>query len=80
MSDNGVQVILSPVFADELRSNPSLTFSGSVSEEFHSHIKGFEPTAQFTHGNDIFQDAVRVKLNQALGKSISVRGATEPTN
>ncbi|KAJ5173381.1 hypothetical protein N7492_005974 [Penicillium capsulatum] len=66
-SDNGVRTVLSPAFANEIRSNPALSFSGAVSEEFHAHIKGFEPFAQFAHTADIFRDAVRIKLNQALG-------------
>lgn len=46
---------------------PSLSFSNVLAKEFHANIAGFAPFAQFTTTANIFQDAVRMKLTQALG-------------
>lgn len=39
-----------------------------MASEFHSNIPGFKPFALFTTSANIFQDAVRMKLTQALGE------------
>ncbi|KAJ5104702.1 hypothetical protein NUU61_002049 [Penicillium alfredii] len=64
--DNGYRTVLSPKYADEIRSHPALSFSNAIRQEFHGNIKGFEPFKQFSVGNEVFQDAVRMKLTQAL--------------
>jgi hypothetical protein len=58
---------LSPKYANEIRSHPALSFGKAVAKEFHTYIPGFEPFKQTSSSENIFQDAVRMKLTQALG-------------
>ncbi|KAF9889504.1 hypothetical protein FE257_007214 [Aspergillus nanangensis] len=67
ISDNGPKLALSPKYANEIRSHAALSFGGSIAREFHSNIRGFEPFKQGTTGDEIFQDAVRMRLTQSLG-------------
>ncbi|KAL3447881.1 cytochrome P450 [Aspergillus insuetus] len=53
-SDNGIKVVLAPKYADELRSDPALSFGGAVEREFHAYIRGFEPFKQGTSSDNIF--------------------------
>lgn len=68
ISDNGEKTVLAPKYANEICRLPSLSFSKIMGSEFHAHIAGFTPFAQFSTGTEIFQDAVRMKLTQALGE------------
>ena len=68
LSDNGYKTILSPKFANEVARLPTLSFNKMLSIDFHAHIAGFSPFAQFEKGATIFQDGVRMKLTQALGR------------
>lgn len=61
LSDNGYRTILSPKFANEIARLPTLRFDKMLSIDFHAHIAGFSPFAQFEKGAEIFQDAVRMK-------------------
>ncbi|KAK2739055.1 hypothetical protein FQN55_009588 [Onygenales sp. PD_40] len=66
-SDNGIKTVLSVDYANEIRSHPALNFGRAIEQEFHPDIPGFEPFKQGTTSDEIFQDAVRMKLTQSLG-------------
>ncbi|KAL4919607.1 cytochrome P450 [Aspergillus aurantiobrunneus] len=72
ISDNGEKTVLSRKYAKEIRSHPALDFNGSIAEEFHANVRGFEPFKQGTQSDELVQTAVRTKLTQSLG------GITEP--
>ncbi|KAJ5820053.1 hypothetical protein N7474_005644 [Penicillium riverlandense] len=57
ISDNGPKTILAPKYATDIRSHPSLSFGASISKEFHSNIRGFEPFQQGTRSDELFQTA-----------------------
>jgi hypothetical protein len=77
ISDNGYKTVLSPKFANEISRLPTLSFSKIFEVEFHTHIAGFSPFEQFAKASNIFQDAVRTKLTQALGE-LSLVGNSRP--
>lgn len=72
ISDNGPKTVLAPKYAVNIRNHPSLSFGASISSEFHSNVRGFEPFQQGTRSDELFQILVRTKLTQTLGS------ATEP--
>ncbi|KAL2865244.1 cytochrome P450 [Aspergillus lucknowensis] len=67
VSESGVKTVLSPKYANELRSHEHLSFGGAIQREFHANIAGFEPFQSATTSDEIFQDAIRMKLTQRLG-------------
>ncbi|RHZ62804.1 putative cytochrome P450 monooxygenase [Aspergillus thermomutatus] len=66
-SDNGIKTVLAPEYTNELRAHHALSFGSAVAREFQANIQGFEPFKQLTTGDEIFQDAIRIKLTQSLG-------------
>ncbi|KAL4996586.1 cytochrome P450 [Aspergillus recurvatus] len=64
VTDNGFQTILSPKYANEIRSHPGLDLSRAVQADYDTYISGFEPFKPDTAG--IVHDAVRLKLTQRL--------------
>ncbi|KAJ5134444.1 hypothetical protein N7476_002350 [Penicillium atrosanguineum] len=66
-SDNGIKTILAPKFANEIAKSPILNFTKIIETEFHANVKGFSPFGELAKREDIFVDAVRIKLTQALG-------------
>ncbi|KAJ5304275.1 uncharacterized protein N7443_003935 [Penicillium atrosanguineum] len=72
--DNGIKTILAPKFANEIAKSPILNFTKIIETEFHANVKGFSPFGELAKREDIFVDAVRIKLTQALEEtSISLR-------
>lgn len=67
MTDNGYRTVLSPKYATEISRLPTLSFGKIMQHEFHSWVPGFSPFYEFDR-SETFQDAVRLKLTQALGK------------
>ncbi|KAJ5665275.1 uncharacterized protein N7477_007723 [Penicillium maclennaniae] len=67
MSDNGIKTILAPKFANEIARSPILNFTTVVGFEMHANTQGFSPFGELAKSEDIFVDAVRIKLTQALG-------------
>ncbi|KLJ11186.1 hypothetical protein EMPG_13523 [Blastomyces silverae] len=70
MTENGPKTVLSADYADEIRSHPSLNFGAAIAKEFHADIPGFDTFKQGTRVDEIFQDAVRMKLTHHLGNII----------
>ncbi|PGH06156.1 hypothetical protein GX51_02544 [Blastomyces parvus] len=70
MTENGPKTVLSADYADEIRSHPSLNFGAAIAKEFHADIPGFDTFKQGTRVDEIFQDAVRMKLTHQLGNLI----------
>ncbi|KAL4956125.1 cytochrome P450 [Aspergillus filifer] len=62
----GDQVVLAPKYASELASHPSLSFWAMLSDQFQSHVRGFEPFASLATW-DVMNDALRRKLTKNLG-------------
>ncbi|KAL4792202.1 cytochrome P450 [Aspergillus venezuelensis] len=62
----GDQVVLAPKYASELATHPSLSFWAMLSEQFQSHIPGFDPFASLATW-DVMNDALRRKLTKNLG-------------
>ncbi|KAJ5906717.1 cytochrome P450, partial [Penicillium subrubescens] len=79
-SDNGYKTILSPNYASEISRIPGLSLSKTIVQEVHSSLKAFDPFLQLDSGNEIFQDAVHMRLTQALGVTyeLFVGGVTKP--
>ncbi|KAE8377934.1 cytochrome P450 [Aspergillus bertholletiae] len=67
VTETGKRVVLDAKYANEIRSHDALSFGLHTAHDFHAHITGFEPFQQGTTGDQIFQDAVRMKLTQSLG-------------
>ncbi|KAJ5949197.1 hypothetical protein N7454_000781 [Penicillium verhagenii] len=60
-------IVLHPKYIDEIKSHPHLDFEGALRKNFFSNrIAGFEPFHP-NGASKILQDAVRIKLTQALG-------------
>ncbi|KKZ59939.1 hypothetical protein EMCG_05230 [[Emmonsia] crescens] len=70
ITDNGPKTVLSSDYADEIRNHPALNFGAAIAKEFHANIRGFDTFKQGTRADEIFQDAVRMKLTQNLGNVI----------
>ncbi|OJD16455.1 hypothetical protein ACJ73_08884 [Blastomyces percursus] len=70
MTENGPKTVLSADYADEIRSHPSLNFGAAIAKEFHADLPGFDTFKQGTRVDEIFQDAVRMKLTHHLGNVI----------
>jgi cytochrome P450 len=64
--------MLAPEYVNEIRAHPVLSFGRAITLEFHSDIHGFEPFNQLASSDEIFQDAIRMKLTQNL------RSVTKP--
>ncbi|OAX80967.1 hypothetical protein ACJ72_04696 [Emergomyces africanus] len=67
VTENGPKTVLSSNYADEIRNHPALNFGAAIAKEFHANIRGFDTFKQGTRGDEIFQDAVRMKLTHNLG-------------
>ncbi|KAL4864283.1 hypothetical protein BDV12DRAFT_189022 [Aspergillus spectabilis] len=67
VTENGRRIVLGPQYANEIRSHEALSFSKAIAHDFHAELHGFEPFKQGTRSDEIFQDAVRMKLTQSLG-------------
>lgn len=61
-------LILPPKFADGIRNNPDLDFTGSVVEDFHASIPGFEA---FRDGreDELTKTVVKKQLTKLLSKN-----------
>lgn len=59
--------MLSPKYANEIRSHDDLNFVKAAVDRFHAEIPGFEVFKQATRADDILQDAIRTKMTQSLG-------------
>ncbi|OJD10443.1 hypothetical protein AJ78_08551 [Emergomyces pasteurianus Ep9510] len=70
ITENGPKTVLSSDYADEIRNHPALNFGAAIAKEFHANIPGFDTFKQGTRADDIFQDAVRMKLTHNLGNVI----------
>ncbi|OJJ00726.1 hypothetical protein ASPVEDRAFT_190002 [Aspergillus versicolor CBS 583.65] len=67
LTDNGYKLVLSPKYANEIRSREDLNFVKAAVDRFHAEIPGFEVFKQATRADDILQDAIRTKMTQSLG-------------
>ncbi|KAE8317069.1 cytochrome P450 [Aspergillus transmontanensis] len=67
VTENGKRVVLDAKYANELRSHDDLSFGLHTANDFHAHITGFQPFKQGSNDDEIFQNAVRMKLTQSLG-------------
>ena len=68
VGENGLKTVLAPKYAKEISDVKALSFARVMTTDFHSHIDGFDPFSQFE--DYVFQDAVRTKMTQALGRSL----------
>ncbi|KAB8277388.1 cytochrome P450 [Aspergillus minisclerotigenes] len=67
VTENGKRVVLDAKYANEIRSHDDLSFGLHTATDFHAHISGFQPFKQGSNDDEIFQNAVRMKLTQSLG-------------
>jgi hypothetical protein len=68
VGDSDTLLILSPKYANEIRSHPFLSFTKALITETHPYIKGFEPMMQIILPSEIFQVATRTRMTRALGR------------
>lgn len=68
LTESGYSIALSHEYANEIRSHKDLSFGHFIARIFPVNVPGFEPFANSTTGDEILQDAVRMKLTQRLGK------------
>ena len=59
--------MLSPKYANEIRSNPDLSLTDNLTTELHVNLPGFEPF-RVTARENLIQDTVRTKITQNLGE------------
>ncbi|PYH88391.1 putative cytochrome P450 [Aspergillus ellipticus CBS 707.79] len=76
-SGNGLDIVLDPKYADEIRNNPALSLGQSAAVDFHANIRGFEPFREGTANNEVFQDAMRMQLTK--NQDLIVRPLSEET-
>lgn len=57
--------MLAPKHADDFRTQPALSLLDAIAEEFHAHIRGFDP---FNQDPALVKDVLRTKLTPKLGK------------
>jgi hypothetical protein len=68
MTGDDYKVVLSPDYANEIRSHPALQFAAAIAKDFHGDIPGFEAFRRGESSDEILSDAVRIKLTQNLGR------------
>lgn len=56
--------MLAPKHADDFRTHPALSLLDAIAEEFHAHIRGFDP---FNQDPALVKDVLRTKLTPSLG-------------
>ncbi|GME27846.1 putative cytochrome p450 [Neofusicoccum parvum] len=66
VSPIGPKIILPNRYANEVKSDPRLSFGDWTGNEFLSHLSGFEGFGR-VFDTPVFADTVRTKLTQALG-------------
>ncbi|KAF7593959.1 hypothetical protein BBP40_010466 [Aspergillus hancockii] len=66
VTDTDSIIVLSPEYAEQLQSDPRLSFSNYNAKELHSDIPGFDAFKASTTGT-LLLDTVRTRLTQALG-------------
>ncbi|KAJ5948643.1 hypothetical protein N7454_001950 [Penicillium verhagenii] len=69
ITDVGTRTILSPKYANEIRSLPELSLSDNLKTELHADLPGFEPFG-IVANTTIVQDLVRIKITQNLANSL----------
>ncbi|GLA07505.1 hypothetical protein AnigIFM60653_008736 [Aspergillus niger] len=62
-SEFGPKIVLASKYADDFRSHHALSLLDAVAEEYHAHIRGFDP---FNRDPAIIIDMVRMKLTPYL--------------
>jgi len=72
MTDHGYETIFGPQYIDELRNLEDVSHARAIAKMVNAHYPGLEAFHEFGYGEDIVQDAVKLKLTQALG------GLTQP--
>ncbi|KAK0625689.1 Cytochrome P450 monooxygenase trt6 [Lasiodiplodia hormozganensis] len=63
---NGPLIILPAGFAEEIRNDPRLSFTGVIEQNFFPHYSGLEIFSPIGPGNDILQEVVRKHLTLSL--------------
>ncbi|KAJ5223938.1 hypothetical protein N7468_008480 [Penicillium chermesinum] len=69
ITDVGVRTMLSPKYANEIRSNPDLSLTDNLTTELHVNLPGFEPF-RVTARENLIQDTVRTKITQNLASAM----------
>ncbi|KAJ5761129.1 hypothetical protein N7520_008285 [Penicillium odoratum] len=69
ITDVGTRTMLSPKYANEIRSLPQLSLSDNLKTELHADLPGFEPFG-IVANHTIVQDLVRIKITQNLANSL----------
>ncbi|OJZ88178.1 hypothetical protein ASPFODRAFT_531920 [Aspergillus luchuensis CBS 106.47] len=64
-SEFGPKIVLAPKHADDFRTHPAFSLSNAIAEEFHAHIRGFDP---FKQDPALVKDVLRTKLTPSLDK------------
>ncbi|GFN19071.1 cytochrome P450 [Aspergillus tubingensis] len=64
-SEFGPKIVLAPKHADDFRTQPALSLLDAIAEEFHAHIRGFDP---FNQDPALVKDVLRTKLTPKLGE------------
>jgi len=72
MTDHGYETIFGPQYIDELRNLEDVSHARAIAKMVNAHYPGLEAFHEFGYGEGIIQDAVKLKLTQALG------GLTQP--
>ncbi|KAF2501141.1 putative cytochrome P450 [Lophium mytilinum] len=72
MTDHGYELVFGPQYIDELRNLEDVSHARAIAKMVNAHYPGLEAFYEFGYGEGIVQDAVKLKLTQALG------GVTQP--
>jgi len=67
MTGTGPKIVLPNRYAEEMRSDPNLSFDKAFSKDFFVNYPGFDAHRMGLADDNIFQDTIRVKLTQSLG-------------
>ncbi|KAM0325730.1 hypothetical protein ACHAQA_007030 [Verticillium albo-atrum] len=67
-ADSGEVIILPPSIVDEIRNEPALSFMGVISQDFHTHLPGFEPFSVGSRPDSLIQVVARKQLTKLLNK------------
>ncbi|KAJ5379969.1 uncharacterized protein N7496_002397 [Penicillium cataractarum] len=68
VTDNGVEMIIHPKYANEIRNDERFSISAYNEQSFHGRIPGFEMFKENIVEEQLFINAVRSRLTRSLGK------------
>jgi len=66
INNNGEVLVLPTRFANTIRNEPGLSFSKSVTQDFHAHVAGFTAMQVVDHEGQVLQNVARKPLTKLL--------------